>query len=219
MRLLGGRRQELEAEKSRFVEAIRQGGRVVSLLIAELEKCAQELDTLEKRIQKARSLVQPLLVPRPQTVTDFVSGSASLFTSDPTENRGTVERVLEGLWVYADGSLLVQFQRESLFHPVRHVRLLPEDPRKVEEVAAARTVLLREVQKTLHTYQAASSGEHKRTVELDLYETPNGPPAIVAMTPGFIATTFGVGAAAPVREITRKIAFASPAGFEPALQP
>lgn len=49
--------------------------------------------------------------------------------------RATLEKVLEGVWVYADGSLLVQFRRESLFHPVRHVELMPEGKAAQDDVA------------------------------------------------------------------------------------
>jgi hypothetical protein len=215
VRALEIRQRDLDAQKARLIDAIKQGIGAVSILVGELDKCAQELDGIAKRIESLRVLVQPLLIPRRHAVTDYISGSASLFTGDVTEDRATLEKVLEGVWVYADGSLLVQFRRESLFHPVRHVHLLPVSKTAQDDVAAARGELLKGFQEAIGTYRAGAANDLKDDIEVDIFEDADGPPAVSAMTRGSTKSTFGEGAAGPGREITRKKAFASPAGFEP----
>jgi len=107
----------------------------------------------------------------------------------------------------------LQFRRESLFHPVRHVKLLPEGKAAQDDVAAARGELLKGFQQAIGSYRAGAANDHKDDIEVDIFEDPDGPPAVSTMTRGSTKSTFGEGAAGPGREITRKIAFASPAGF------
>src|SRR5262249_35112550 len=57
--------------------------------------------------------------PRTLAVQDYLTGGASLFEKkDPQEEHALMERLLEGVVVYTDGSISLQFHRDSLFAPL-----------------------------------------------------------------------------------------------------
>ncbi len=123
VRALEARKQAATEERDRLVKAIALGTGAAEVLVAELEKRVQELQELERSIAEAESRVQPLLLPRPLAVQDYVSGTASVFEGDFGRDRKFLETVIDGILVYANGAIVLQFQEASLFEPVRSYRL------------------------------------------------------------------------------------------------
>jgi hypothetical protein len=168
---------------------------------------------LAKKITEAEALVQPLLLPRAATVANYKTGNASIFTGDYTTDRHFLEKVVEAIVVYSDGSLLLQFKESSLFQPVKFARLQNKPPRG-EDLAAQRraqqTELDRMLASTAKQLPPDQMAAPKAAMEVDMTEDPNGNPAFIVMTKGFGQRSFPP----PPPETIRKIALASPAGFE-----
>ncbi|MFI5299617.1 MAG: hypothetical protein ACHREM_16135 [Polyangiales bacterium] len=120
---LQAKRKRLTEVRDRFVEAIGIGGGVVKTLVAQIAARETEIEELAARIVEAEALIAPLLLPRPSAVAEYVTGGASVFGGDPARDKRFVEQVLEGITVYADGTITVRFRESSLFAPVRAIDL------------------------------------------------------------------------------------------------
>lgn len=171
VRALTARQAKLVEERDRFVEAIGIGTGATKVLVAQIEKREKEIEELAKRISEAEVLVQPLLLPRPAAVHDYIAGPASLFENDLAHDKEFLSRVLEGIFVHADGTISLRFQGASLFAPVVSCRLdaeasaspLPAARREHQKLAVA---LLRDVKASkergtaphLHVVENAASG-------------------------------------------------------------
>jgi hypothetical protein len=218
VRALEARRQVLEQQRGHLIEAIKFGTGAAKLLVGELDKCVHEMTDLAKKITEAEALVQPLLLPRAATVANYKTGTASIFTGDYATDRHFLEKVIEAIVVYADGSLLLQFKESSLFQPVKFARLQNKPPQG-EDLAAQRRAqqaeldrMLADAAKTLTPDQMAAL---KANMEVDLHQDADGQPAFVIMTKGAVKRSFPP---APPETI-RKIALASPAGQPRYFQP
>jgi len=102
------------------VDAIAQGtsGTTTAILVAEIEKREQDLQEVAGHILEAEARVQPLLLPKPAAVEDYLVGSATLFDGEFQRERELLEQVLDGIYIYADGDIVVQFKEAGLFEPV-----------------------------------------------------------------------------------------------------
>ena len=138
VRSLQSRRAKLTEERDRFVEAIGHGAGAVKILVAEIEKREKEMEELQGRIAEAEALVTPLLIPRAAAVKDYVAGSASLFENDSARDKEFLERVLEGIFVYADGTITLRFRESSLFAPVTSFGLQGDEQGSDATLAARR---------------------------------------------------------------------------------
>jgi hypothetical protein len=79
VRALEPRRRGIEEQRDRLVDTIKLGTGAAELLVAELEKCAAEIEQLRERAAAAETLVQPLLFQKPAAMADDTTGSTSLF--------------------------------------------------------------------------------------------------------------------------------------------
>ncbi len=145
VRSLEAQSQKLAAERDRLVEAISYGTGAVKVLVGEVEKREKDIQELTTRIREAETLVQPLLIPRPPAVEDYLVGPASLFDDDFTRNKQLMERVLEGIFVHADGTISLRFRESSLFAPVTSFDLKTRAEQPVSQQLAATRKLHREL--------------------------------------------------------------------------
>ena len=67
--------------------------------------------------------MQPLLLPQVEAVRDYVVGHKSLFRGDLSEDKAFLEGVLDGIFVHADGALVLVFRDDGLFGPVASYEL------------------------------------------------------------------------------------------------
>ncbi len=151
-------------------------------------------------------------------VTDFVTGSAPLFTGDFDADRKFIEHVIDKVLVYETGVIVVQFRQASVFEPIGFASL--SEPSH-GDLASKREQHLAELRN--HKAEAAKhigrEAVEKREVEVHVDE--HGP-AYVMFTPGSVKRTFGPGkyaesvtnASSPT---SGEVALASPGGFEPPL--
>jgi hypothetical protein len=56
---------------------------------------------------------------------DSAPGRASMFEGDVARDRQFLEHVLEGIYVYQDGTVVLRFKEESLFAPVKGYEFTP----------------------------------------------------------------------------------------------
>ncbi|MDH5675098.1 MAG: hypothetical protein OEZ06_23410, partial [Myxococcales bacterium] len=120
------RKGQLESERARLVEAVKLGGGELKVLVDEMKRVEGDLTALEEQIAVAQARLQPLLLPNAKAVEDFVVGRDSIFEGDQARDRQFLERVLEGIFVYADGTIVLRFQQDSLFAPVRAYEFHPD---------------------------------------------------------------------------------------------
>jgi site-specific DNA recombinase len=123
VRALEARRREAENEQERLVAAVALGTGAAEILVREVERRASEIAELDKKIEEAEALVQPLLLPHPAAVRDYVTGSASLFHGDVSEDQEFLRGIIEGIYIYTDGAIVVRFKEASLFEPVKECRI------------------------------------------------------------------------------------------------
>jgi site-specific DNA recombinase len=130
VRALEARRDAAVRERGRFVEAIALGSGSSRALVAEVEKRELEIAALDRRIAEVSAQLEPLLLPQPAAVADYVAGSASVFEGDLARDRQLLEAVLDGIYVYNDGAIVLRFKDRSLFEPVRryHIADLEAEP-------------------------------------------------------------------------------------------
>ena len=57
-------------------------------------------------------------MPRAPAVSDYLTGSASLFQDDMARDRALLEQVLDCILIYASGAIVVKFKEATLFEPV-----------------------------------------------------------------------------------------------------
>lgn len=144
---LRARKAEVEKERDRFVDAIGRGKGTVDALLKALSDRQAEMADLDRRIEEAEALVQPLLLPRPRAIQDFVSGRVSVFAGDFTLDKEFLSRVLDAILVYPDGAVVVRFAEDSLFAPMAAAELRGdhvgnasvEDARKLHQEFLAET--------------------------------------------------------------------------------
>ncbi len=165
----------------------------MKILVSEIEKREKELEELQGRIAEAEALVTPLLIPRAAAVKDYIAGSASLFENDSARDKEFLERVLEGIFVYADGTITLRFRESSLFAPVTSFGLQGEEQGSDATLAARRK---------LHRDLLANG--------LAQFEDCKNKPATVQVEQAHGLPFYRFDSPA-------KIALASPAGVEPAL--
>jgi site-specific DNA recombinase len=207
---LQARERAAAEERDRLVSAIAMGTGAARALVAEVEKRESELSALAARIAEAEALVQPLLRPRAGSVADYKSGSATLFTGDFTRDRDLLERVLDGVLVYADGSLVARFREASLFEPMRFAHLSLDPKRKNGALPVARTAALKEFQAQRADIARVAGKKALESLEMDVEEDADGQPAFIMMTKGAVTRTFSGG---PAPRRPDEIALASPGGF------
>ena len=217
VRTLEARQSVLKEEVQRLVAAVAAGQGAAKALVSAIEKKEQELEGLTKKIADASLLVQPLLLPRQAAATDYLTGSASLFTGDFTHDRKFLEHVVDKILVYESGALVVQFRQESLFQPVRFATL--DEPSKAD-LAKTRREHQAEFQRHKAEVARHVGAKAANNLAVDVLHW-EGRPSYVMFTPGVVKRTFGPGAygesvTAPAGA-TNEIALASPAGVEPAL--
>jgi len=236
VRSLETRKKALEEERDRLIQAIALGTGAAKILVAEVDKRVVEIEEISGRITSSEAALQPLLIPRPAALADYLSGNASLFKEDYAQSRQFVERVIDHVLVLADGSIVVQFREASLFEPVRFCRAPapastqgPEG--SAEPLADARKAHLEEYQRMRQALEQQLTPEQLAGLEVDVLQDPDGNPAFVFATKGAVTRTWGPagpdgggpgrgGSASPGRGpgeggAGRKIALASPAGHCP----
>ncbi|MDD9971737.1 MAG: recombinase family protein [Myxococcales bacterium] len=120
------RKKEVEAGRRRLVEAVKAGGQDIGILVAELKQSEAEVAKLHGQIAAAEAEIQPLLLPNVKTVDDFVVGRDSIFDGDDAHDREFLNRVIEGIFVYQDGTVVMRFKEDSLFAPVRGYEFHPD---------------------------------------------------------------------------------------------
>ncbi len=78
------------------MDAIAQGtsGTTTAILVAEIEKREQDLQEVAGHILEAEARVQPLLLPKPAAVEDYLVGSATLFDGEFQRERELLEQVV-----------------------------------------------------------------------------------------------------------------------------
>lgn len=124
------------------------GSTTLATMLVAREK---EIGELEGKARDARDLLAPLLLPSQRAVHDFVTGHASFFDAEWLYQREFIERVVERIVVYADGSIVVRFAADSLFAPVADVELVEgavASPSETAGLAAKRAHLARLVRDT-----------------------------------------------------------------------
>lgn len=164
-----------------------------------------------------------------------MSGNASIFDEDYARSRQLLERVLDHVLVLADASIVVPFREASLFEPVRFCRVpAPASAQasegSAEPLADVRKAHLEEYQRMRQALEQQLTPEQIAEFEVDVLQDPDGNPAFVFATKGVVTRNWGPAAAdgwgpgrgGPVSPgrgpgeggAGRKIALASPAGFE-----
>ena len=89
---------------------------------------------------------------------DYITGPASLSTDDFARNKEFLARVLEGIFVHADGAISIEFKAQSLFAPVLSYRLSTSTP------ATDRPAARREHEKMFAGLQKMMKRERKKAV-------------------------------------------------------
>jgi hypothetical protein len=119
-------------------------------------------------------------MPRAPTVSDYLTGSASLFQDDMARDRALLEQVLDCILIYASGAIVVKFKEATLFEPVNTYRLknLGAEPPALPEARALQEQGVAMGKETLRCFRPE---EDPKDVDFMVNEDANGSPWVMAM--------------------------------------
>lgn len=134
---LQDRLRERQAARGRLVEAITLGGDIASLVDA-LRLAEDDCRRLDAQIGEARARVQPRLHPR-LDIADYEVGDAPLLSEESaaapadrqriqTRNKLLLQRLLDSVLAFDDGSVYVQFATDGVFSAAQEARIDPGVP-------------------------------------------------------------------------------------------
>ena len=119
-------------------------------------------------------------MPRAPAVSDYLTGSASLFQDDMARDRALLEQVLDCILIYASGAIVVKFKEATLLEPVNTYRLknLGAEPPALPEARALQEQGVAMVKETLRCFRPE---EDPKDVDFMVNEDANGSPWVMAM--------------------------------------
>lgn len=128
IRSLEARREQLVMERDNIGAAIATGSKQSKTLVELVLQREEQIVAVETRIEESRSLLQPLLMPRTAAVRDYITGDASIFQGDLARDKEFLTRVLEGIFVSADGAIVMRFRDDTLFARVAAYEFRTDSP-------------------------------------------------------------------------------------------